>query len=711
MHAERKALLLAWVLGAVIWLGDARAHYYAGPRGPAAVWAALLPPMGGTLLMRIATFALIVSFGVLTMSALRHRRLSQAALRESTWRYERVFQHAPDAMWELDASGNILHGNLALATLCGLPLSELAGRRCHELLPSPLCHTAGCPLRCLASGEAFETQEVLLERPDGSRVLCLTAASPLSDVTGAFVGLVADFRDISRRRRTQAQLQRLNSQYRLLVESQVVETFIAQHGVIVFASGTAHTRMGYDPGELLGKRAIEFVCPERREALLQWEWRHRAGESVPDAFETQLVTKSGALRWVEVWTQAIEDYEGAPAIIGHMVDITEARELRGQLEHSQRLEALGTLAGGVAHEFNNVLQAILLNASLLQISRALTEAEGDKLKTIIERTEYGARLTDQLLTFSRRTPVEYGPLNLPELLEESKRLLDRTVPRQIRIRSENQPGLWTIQGDGGRLKQVFINLALNARDAMPTGGQLVFQTLNVMLTGAELKSLPKLEPGPHVLVKIQDTGTGMAPQTLSRVFEPFYTTKGVGQGTGLGLSIVHGIIDTHGGVIRIRSRLGEGTTFHLYLPAYPDMTPQSVVEPVVTAPRGASERVLLVDDEPEVIRGASEALLRFGYQVSSVPSGAEAVALVRQQPTAFDLVILDLVMPGLSGQETFARLRELSPRLKVLIASGYMPQMERDSLLAGANGHLDKPFSLDRLLETVRMVLDQPNAG
>jgi CheY-like chemotaxis protein len=239
------------------------------------------------------------------------------------------------------------------------------------------------------------------------------------------------------------------------------------------------------------------------------------------------------------------------------------------------------------------------------------------------------------------------------------------------------------------------------------GGQLLFQAHNVMLTGADLKSMRKLQPGPHVLIKIRDSGTGMDPLTLSRAFEPFYTTKGVGEGTGLGLSIVHGIIDTHGGVIRLRSRLGEGTTFHIYLPANPEMTPERPDETSVPAPRGA-ECILLVDDEPEVVRSTTEVLSRSGYQVVSAASGAAALGMVGDQPSTFDLVILDLVMPGMSGQQTLAKLREISPGLKVLVASGYMPSIERDTAMAGANGCLNKPFSLDGLLETVRGVLDQP---
>jgi two-component system, cell cycle sensor histidine kinase and response regulator CckA len=617
-------------------------------------------------------------------------------------------EHASDAIFWTDGEGKILYVNGAACGMLGYSGDTLQSMRLCEF--DEHVDELGWPAiweRLRQRGTySFETVQ---RAQDGKEIPVEITINYLN-----YKGREYSFsfgRDISRRKRAQAELQRLNAQYRMLVESQLVEIFILQKGLVVFANQTMHERMGYEPDGLLGLDPVALVVPEMQEAVLTWNRRREAGEPVPDAFETQVVTRTGAPRWVQVWAQEIHDFEGAEAIIGHIVDVTETRELRGQLEHSQRLEALGTLAGGVAHEFNNVLQAILMNASLLQMTQAPMDGDGEKLKTIVERSEYGARLTDQLLTFSRRAPVQYGPLNLNALLEETKRLLIQTIPRQIGISLQQHSDLWTIWGDGGRLKQVFINLALNARDAMPAGGELTFETQNVMLGGAALKTLQKLRPGPHVLIKIRDTGTGMDQQTISRAFEPFFTTKGVGRGTGLGLSIVHGIVDTHSGHVRISSQLGIGTTFHIYIPAQPELQAAPPPSRPTASPKGATERILVVDDEEDVVRGASEALSSFGYHVTAVHSGMAALKLVTEQPHAFDLVILDLVMPGLSGQQTLTRLREINSHLKVLIASGYMPQMEKDSLTIGASGYLDKPFAIDRLLDSVRGVLDQPPRG
>ena len=397
--------------------------------------------------------------------------------------------HAADLVFWSDAAGRMLYANEAACRSLGYPREQLEGMYVWEV--DGLLTPERWPELWREVREqgtvTFETAHV---RADGE-------TNPV-EVTVNFMEYsgkeyhFAFARNISSRKRTEAQLRRLNSQYRLLVESQLVGTFIVQHHRLVFANSALHSKLGYAPGELVGVNPLEQVAPEAHEQVLDWSRQYRGGESAPGAFEMQVATKGGAMRWVQVWAQEIADFEGAPAIIGHMVDVSEARELRTQLEHSQRLESLGTLAGGVAHEFNNVLQAILLNASLLQVMHALPEPDADKLRTIVERTEYGARLTDQLLTFSRRTPVEHGPIDLNALVDETRRLLERTVPRQIRIRCEQAPDLWALQGDAGRLKQALINLALNARDAMPNGGEVVFETQNVMLSGAALKTMQKL---------------------------------------------------------------------------------------------------------------------------------------------------------------------------------------------------------------------------
>ncbi len=612
---------------------------------------------------------------------------------------------AADAVFWIDRQGRILYVNQACCDRLGYSLEELLQMRVSDLdprVPEEIWNEHWERVRS-DRGIMFESVH---RAKDGHQVPVEITINNLK-----FKGEDYHFtfaRDITERKRAEQELQRLNRQYELLVESQLVETFIVQRERLIFANRTMHERLGYEPGELIGKSVLELLPDERQEELATWHQRRARGDAeASDEFETQLLTKRGVPRWVQLWSQQISDFEGTPTVIGHMVDVTEARELRSQLEHSQRLEGLGTLAGGVAHEFNNVLQAILLNASLLQMERVLSPAETEKVKSIIERTEYGARLTDQLLTFSRRAPAQYRPLNLNNILEETQALLMRTVPRQIQITCAADPDLWAVNADAGRIKQVLINLALNARDAMPAGGRLTFETSNVMLSRADLAALPKLQPGPHVLVKVADTGVGMDPQTISRAFEPFFTTKGVGQGTGLGLSIVHGIIDTHGGAVRVHSAPGAGTIFQICLPADPEATVEASAPLPPTAYQGGSETVLIVDDELEVLNGAEQVLRNCGYHVLTATNGQAALDLCQSQEQSIDLVLLDLVMPGMSGQETLSRLRKLDPDLRIVIASGYISPSDRDRHGRHVAGHLEKPFTPDRMLAVVREVLDR----
>ncbi|MEN6303515.1 MAG: PAS domain S-box protein, partial [Armatimonadia bacterium] len=602
-----------------------------------------------------------------------------------------------------DETARIIYANDAALRKLGYTLDEICNLTLESIDPNTFLDSWDAHWEKLRANGSLNFETIHRTR-DGREFPVEVSSNYLS-----FKGREYNFsfaRDISIRKAAEERLRALNEQYELLVESQLVQTFIVQGDRLIFANQTMHNQLGYEAGELLGKHVFEVLAPEVREAVTDWYRRMQAGELDTNELETRVLTKQGAGRWVRIWLQEISDFGGSAVLIGHMVDITEERELRSQLEHSQRLESLGTLAGGVAHEFNNVLQAILLNASLLQVERPSSEREGEKLKTIIERTEYGARLTDQLLTFSRRAPVQIGPTDLSSVVEETRRLLERTMPRHVRLHCHLEPQLWTIHGDSGRIKQVLINLALNARDAMTGEGHVTFETQNVMLNHAALKTMQKLQPGPHVLLKVTDDGLGMDPQVASRAFEPFFTTKGVGQGTGLGLSIVHGIVDTHGGCVKLHSRPGQGTSFHIYFPAHPQSTAQATTRSTSVPQGGGNETILVVDDEPEVVRVAEEALTSYGYTVLSASAGEQALQIITDDPGKLDLVLLDLIMPGISGQETLARLRPIAPDLRVVFASGYMPDGDREEGPGAPNGYLDKPFTLERLLQTVRTVLD-----
>lgn len=523
------------------------------------------------------------------------------------------------------------------------------------------------------------------------------------------VRIVTVMRDVTARVQAEEEWQRLNRRYELLADSQVVGTFILQDDQIVFANRSLHEKLGYDEGELVGGHPLEAVVAEERDKVVAC-WRSLAAGDYPWLdFETQLMTRTGERLWVHIWAQDTGIFDGAKTLIGHVVDITETRELRLQLEHSQRLEALGTLAGGVAHEFNNLLQAIMMNASLLQMNMEVGSSDRDRVGSIIERTEHGATLTEQLLAFSRRTTVTTEPVDLNALIEDTCRMLHRTLQHQIVVETALDCDVPNLNGDPARLKQVLVNLALNARDAMPEGGVLSFCTACVEVDEVLSRQVPGLGRREYVVLSVSDTGQGMDEATAARVFEPFFTTKQVSKGTGLGLSIVHGIVEAHGGVVRLETHPGQGTRFDIYLPLG-EVSQEAKVESRVKEEEtgGGTETVLIVDDEVEVLQIAREALEYYGYRVLTATDGFEALALFEQHPQDVDLVILDLIMPGMSGQEVLTQLLRRRPALPVMIASGYTPvhqDQEGEGVLA--NRYLSKPYSLHELLEAVRCLLDE----
>jgi two-component system cell cycle sensor histidine kinase/response regulator CckA len=524
------------------------------------------------------------------------------------------------------------------------------------------------------------------------------------------VRIVTTMRDITARVQAEEALGSLNRRYELLAESQAVGTFIWQNGEITFANRSLHEKMGYQPGELSHVNPIDFItASEKAKAIDKLQVLLETEGSPWLDFETQLVTKSGELLWGQVWIQSAGLVDGMPTVIGHIVDITETRELRSQLEHSHRLESLGTLAGGMAHEFNNILQAIMMNASLLQMGIEPESPTWERVSTILERTKHGATLTEQLLDFSRRSEMRTRALNLNELVEETCHLLRRTLQYQVKVESDLAADLPNLVGDPDRIKQVTMNLALNARDAMPEGGVLSFRTAAVMVDEALAQQVPALKTGPYLLLSVSDTGEGIDPEIAQRIFDPFFTTKQVGKGTGLGLSIVHGIVESHGGAVRLESRLGQGSRFDIYLPVREQPAELAVSTPQAESEMtGGSETILVVDDEAEVLEAASQGLQHYGYRVVTARDGYEAMDFFTRDPQAVDAVILDMLMPGMSGREVLSQMLRLRPALPVLIASGCASlQRDRGSLGELADRYLSKPYSLRDLVEAVQHLLEE----
>jgi signal transduction histidine kinase/ActR/RegA family two-component response regulator len=423
--------------------------------------------------------------------------------------------------------------------------------------------------------------------------------------------------------------------------------------------------------------------------------------------------KNGESYWELASISPIMNTAGA---ITHFVavkeDITERKRLEAQLRQAQKLEAIGQLAGGVAHDFNNILAAIIMQVGLLQMKSDLNEEIRQALKELEAGAQRAASLTRQLLMFSRRSVLAVKPVDLNEVVTHLLKMLNRLIGEQIDLRFDRKTDLPIIDADAGMLDQVLMNLVVNARDAMPKGGRITIGTSVAHLGAAQAAENPERRPGTFVCLKVLDTGCGMDPTTSKRIFEPFFTTKEIGKGTGLGLATVHGIVAQHKGWLEVESEVGHGTCFLVYLPVS-DLGTQEPQARTKQPVKHGTETILLVEDDLEVRRLFCQALRALGYQVHEANDGPQAMGIWKEYSSAIDLLLTDMVMPqGMTGLDLAERLQALKPSLKVIISSGYSAEMvqvgppKKQSVV-----YLPKPYEAKVLADTVRNCLDLSNSS
>ncbi|MFC1835982.1 PAS domain S-box protein [Thermodesulfobacteriota bacterium] len=494
--------------------------------------------------------------------------------------------------------------------------------------------------------------------------------------------------------------------YRNLFEESTDAILIVRPGgEIVDANPSCSELFGAPLNNIIGASVLNYYWnPSDRNAFREIVDRNGY---VRD-FEWTVRKEDGSQRECLLSSSVWKDENGT--IIGYLSiarDVTEPRRLEKQLVQSQKMEAVGTLAGGVAHDFNNLLHVIQGYAEMGLLSINRDQAAHSELLEIKRAAKRAAELTQGLLTFSRRVEGQRQPLDLNLELRQISKMLERTIPKMIAIDLNLAGDLRPVEADPGQLQQAVMNLAVNARDAMPEGGSLLIETANAVLDEKFCKALPGAEPGVHVMLAVSDTGSGMDKETKEKIFDPFFTTKEVGKGTGLGLSIVFGIVKSHGGFITCRSEPGQGTTFKIHFPAIkqaqrPEVEIQS--ERLI----GGTETILLVDDEDSVRRLGESILQRFGYTVLKASNGREALEVFRERQDSISLVILDLIMPEMGGRECLREILNMDPAAKVLIASGYGANGQIDGAVEeGARTSIRKPYEARQLLEAVRRVLDE----
>ncbi|MBI5969935.1 MAG: PAS domain S-box protein [Deltaproteobacteria bacterium] len=479
---------------------------------------------------------------------------------------------------------------------------------------------------------------------------------------------------------------------------------MSEDGRFIEANPAAIYMLGATSKDELLKRGIcDFYCDGKKKEDMK-ERLFDEGRIKNEEFE--LTTLKGGHIWVSLSAAAKEDKAGAVYCDGIMVDITEKKSLEEQLRQSQKIEAIGRLAGGVAHDFNNILTAVIGYGNMLIIKRGADETVKGFAEHILTLADKAAHLTHGLLAFSRKQVMNLRPVDINELVRSVQQLLARLIGEDIELKADLFDKALVVMADSIQLEQALINLATNARDAMPQGGALAVSTGIAELDAEYVNSHGYGAPGRYVLITVSDSGAGMDADTRKRIFEPFFTTKEIGKGTGLGLSIVYGIIKQHNGYINVYSEPGKGTSFRIYIPLA--QAPAEELKPVEHAPvRGGSETILLAEDEAEVLDITKKTLTEFGYTVIAAVDGEDAVVKFREKGAGIDLVILDMVMPKKGGPEAYAEIKKFAPDVKVLFTSGYAEEMMRAAGLARDTfNFISKPAAPGDFLRKVREVLD-----
>ncbi len=473
------------------------------------------------------------------------------------------------------------------------------------------------------------------------------------------------------------------------------------------------TTFGFAAGEI--PASVEFksgrIHPEDRDRVLGSIDAAIGDGTESWSAEYRFQRRDGNYAFVQDRGYILRDASGRGVrIVGGMRDLTEQRKLEAQYLRAQRMESIGTLAGGIAHDLNNVLAPIMMAVELLKLETGDDPRRRKILDAIHVSSRRGADLVRQVLSFARGLDGERVVLRLRRLINDLEAIISETFPRSIHITLQVPEDLWPVVGDATQLHQVLLNLAVNARDAMPQGGTLALTAANVTIDDQYAGTNPDVKTGAYVLLQVTDTGMGIPPEVRERIFEPFFTTKEFGKGTGIGLTTVHTIIKSHGGFLKVESEVGRGTSFQVYLPADPET---SAAEPPVPAPseitRGHGELVLVIDDETAIRDVTRQTLETFGYRVVLAADGAEGIALYAQRPAEIALVITDMMMPVMDGSATIQVLTRINPAIKIIAASGLaVAENVAKATGAGAQDFLAKPFTAQTLRQLVRTVLDRP---
>lgn len=637
------------------------------------------------------------------------KRHADEELKENQRRLQAVLEHLPHLLWMKDRNGVFLMVNEAFARSCGrASVEDVIGKTDFDVWPEALAELyTSDDASVMASGMAKWTEEPIVDQ--GKTKWFETFKTPLFDADGTVVGTVGSARDITARKNAEEALRQSEEKHRRILET-IADGYheVDLKGTLTLVNDSLCEILGYSREELLRVTFRRFMDEETsRRVFLAYNQVYRTG--VPNrSISFEVTRKDGTKREVSAGISLIRDSDGAPTgFRGILRDITERRHLEEQLRQAVKMEAIGRLAGGVAHDFNNLLTAIMGYTSILSLRLKGDEDTQSRLWQIARAAERAADLTRQLLAFSRKQVLEVRVLNLNSLVKDIESMLSRLIGEDVELATDLDPNIGNVRADGTQIEQIIVNLAVNARDAMPNGGTLTIETRNAILDEGYCSSRAEVLPGEYVVLCVSDTGHGMDDETCKRAFDPFFTTKAKGGGTGLGLSTVYGIVKQHGGHVALYSEPGSGTTFKVYLPRVLESTGRSDTSTDDKKSLMGTETILLVEDEQVVRDLAAEALQLLGYSVLIASSPSEALAIALEHAGRIHLLLTDVVLPQMDGKTLYETLVLDRPGMKVLYVSGYTENfiVHRGILDPGVT-FLQKPFSIENLSRKVRELLD-----
>jgi two-component system, cell cycle sensor histidine kinase and response regulator CckA len=646
------------------------------------------------------------------------RKRAEEDLKESEERYRALFDRSFDCVYVNDFEGNFIDANDTALNILGYDREEIRSVKFASLLSEdqlPLAFQVLTEIK--ETGYHKELVEFSLKRKDGRIVYVESKSSVIyrDEEPFAILGIA---RDITERKHAEEALRESEEKYRTILESMGEAYFeVDLEGNFTFFNDALPLSLGYSKEELKGMNNRDYMPPETAKEIYNlFNEIYKTGRPIR-GYSYEVIRKDGAERFHELVASLMRDGNGKPiGFRGISHDITERkraeegkRKLEAQLNQAQKMEAIGILAGGVAHDFNNLLTSIIGYAELALMDLGKNSRVNQSLDEILKAGHRAAGLTRQLLAFSRKELIRPEVLNFNSLIMNFEKMLRRLIREDIDIVSVCSPDLWQVEADPGQMEQVVMNLAVNARDAMPKGGKLTIETANVELNEDYFRDHGvENQAGPYVMLAVTDTGTGMDKETRARIFEPFFTTKGLGRGTGLGLSTVYGIVKQNKGHIWVYSEPEKGTTFKVYFPRVGVETEVAKREEVPVRSLEGSETILVTEDD-ELLRKMAERMLEgYGYRVITAENGKEAIKIAGSHDGPVHLLLTDVVMPGMTGLDLAEQLKSRFPEIKVLYMSGYTDNVIADhGVLEKDVNFIQKPFSREGLGGKVREVLDK----